>query len=186
MFPEISLNILDVVQNSVKAGAKLTTLECLVDTKADTLTVIIDDDGCGMTKEQVEAVTDPFFTTRTTRKVGLGVPFFKMAAESTGGSFDIVSEKGVGTKVTCIFVLSSIDRMPLGDMVTTVHMLVTQSGDMDLVYHYRVDDNEFTLDTREFKEILGTDVSFSEPEVSAYIKDFLKENTDEVNAGQEF
>ena len=109
-----------------------------------------------------------------------------MAAESTGGSFDIVSEKGVGTKVTCIFVLSSIDRMPLGDMVTTVHMLVTQSGDMDLVYHYRVDDNEFTLDTREFKEILGTDVSFSEPEVSAYIKDFLKENTDEVNAGQEF
>ena len=77
MFPEISLNILDVVQNSVKAGAKLTTLECLVDTKADTLTVIIDDDGCGMTKEQVEAVTDPFFTTRTTRKVGLGVPFFK-------------------------------------------------------------------------------------------------------------
>ncbi len=186
MFPEISLNILDVVQNSVKAGAKLTTLECLVDTKADTLTVIIDDDGCGMTKEQVEAVTDPFFTTRTTRKVGLGVPFFKMAAESTGGSFDIASEKGVGTKVTCIFVLSSIDRMPLGDMVTTVHMLVTQSGDMDLVYHYRVDDNEFTLDTREFKEILGTDVSFSEPEVSAYIKDFLKENTDEVNAGQEF
>ena len=186
MFPEISLNILDVVQNSVKAGAKLTTLECLVDTKADTLTVIIDDDGCGMTKEQVEAVTDPFFTTRTTRKVGLGVPFFKMAAESTGGSFDMVSEKGVGTKVTCIFVLSSIDRMPLGDMVTTVHMLVTQSGDMDLVYHYRVDDNEFTLDTREFKEILGTDVSFSEPEVSAYIKDFLKENTDEVNAGQEF
>ena len=139
-----------------------------------------------MTKEQVEAVTDPFFTTRTTRKVGLGVPFFKMAAESTGGSFVIVSEKGVGTKVTCIFVLSSIDRMPLGDMVTTVHMLVTQSGDMDLVYHYRVDDNEFTLDTREFKEILGADVSFSEPEVSAYIKDFLKENTDEVNAGQEF
>jgi len=186
MMPEISLNILDVAQNSVKAGAKLTHLECLIDTKADTLTVIIDDDGCGMTKEQVEAVTDPFFTTRTTRKVGLGVPFFKMAAESTGGSFDIVSEKGKGTTVTCVFILSSIDRMPLGDMVSTVHMLVTQSKDMDLVYRYKVDDAEFTLDTREFKEILGADVSFSEPEVSQYIRDYLKENTAEVNAGKEF
>ena len=184
--PEISLNILDVAQNSVKAGAKLTTLSCLIDTKADTLTVVIEDDGCGMTKEQVAAVTDPFFTTRTTRKVGLGVPFFKMAAESTGGSFDIVSEKGRGTTVTCVFVLSSIDRMPLGDMVSTVHMLATQSGDMDLVYHYRVDEKEFTMDTREFREILGSDVSFNEPEVSAYIRDYLKENTDEVNSGQEF
>jgi hypothetical protein len=109
-----------------------------------------------------------------------------MAAESTGGSFDIVSEKGKGTTVTCVFILSSIDRMPLGDMVSTVHMLVTQSGDMDLVYRYKVDDAEFTLDTREFKEILGADVSFNEPEVSQYIRDYLKENTDEVNAGQEF
>ena len=186
MMPEISLNILDVAQNSVKAGAKLTVLECLIDTKADTLTVIIDDDGCGMTKEQVEAVTDPFFTTRTTRKVGLGVPFFKMAAESTGGTFDITSEKGVGTKVTCVFVLSSIDRMPLGDMVSTVHMLVTQNGNMDFVYRYSVDGTEFVLDTREMRAILGDDVSFMEPEVSEYIREYLKENTAEVNNGQEF
>ena len=186
MMPEISLNILDVAQNSVKAGAKLVTLECLIDTEADTLTVIIDDDGCGMTKEQVEAVTDPFYTTRTTRKVGLGVPFFKMAAESTGGSFDIVSEPGKGTKVTCVFILSSIDRMPLGDMVSTVHMLATQSGNMDLVYHYRVDRSEFTMDTRQFREVLGEDVSFLEPEVSEYIRDYLKENTSEVNNGQDF
>ena len=186
MMPEISLNILDVAQNSVKAGAKLVTLECLIDTKADTLTVIIDDDGCGMTKEQVESVTDPFYTTRTTRKVGLGVPFFKMAAESTGGTFDIKSEPGVGTKVTCVFILSSIDRMPLGDMVSTVHMLVTQNGSMDVVYRYNVDGTEFVLDTREMREILGEDVSFMEPEVSEYIREYLKENTAEVNNGQEF
>jgi len=186
MMPEISLNILDVAQNSVKAGAKLVTLECLIDTGADTLTVIIDDDGCGMSKEQVEAVTDPFFTTRTTRKVGLGVPFFKMAAESTGGTFEILSEQGKGTKVTCVFILSSIDRMPLGDMVSTVHMLVTQNGNMDFVYRYSVDGTEFVLDTREMRAILGDDVSFMEPEVSEYIREYLKENTAEVNNGQEF
>jgi len=186
MMPEISLNILDVAQNSVKAGAKLLVLKCLIDTEKDTLTVIIDDDGCGMTKEQVESVTDPFFTTRTTRKVGLGVPFFKMAAESTGGSFDIVSEPGKGTCVTCVFILSSIDRMPLGDMVSTVHMLTTQSGRMDLVYTYGVDGKEFTMDTRQFREILGEEVSFSEPEVSEYIRDYIKENTLEINNGKEF
>lgn len=177
--PEISLNILDVAQNSVKAGAKLITLECCADTEKDTLTVVIDDDGCGMTKEQVDAVTDPFFTTRTTRKVGLGVPFFKMAAESTGGSFEIKSEPGVGTTVTCVFILSSIDRMPLGDMVSTVHMLVTLNENIDFIYRYRIDEREFVLSTKEFREILG-DVPFSEPEVSEYIKEYLRENTEEV------
>ena len=87
MMPEISLNILDVAENSTRAKASLVTIIVDVQTGADTLTVIIDDDGCGMTAEQVTAVTDPFYTTRSTRKVGLGIPFFKQAAESTGGSF---------------------------------------------------------------------------------------------------
>ena len=179
MMPEISLNILDVAQNSVKAGAKLVHLKVRADFAQNTLTVIIEDDGCGMSEEQVKAVTDPFFTTRTTRKVGLGVPFFKLAAESSGGSFDIRSELGKGTVVTAVFMLDNIDRMPLGDMVSTVHTLVTMNGHMDFVYEYSVDDRSFTLDTREFREILG-DVSFTEPEVSEYIRDYLKENTLEV------
>ena len=181
MMPEISLNILDVAQNSVKAGAKLVTLSVTAVHSTNTLTVIIEDDGCGMSQEQVEAVTDPFFTTRTTRKVGLGVPFFKLAAESSGGSFDIKSELGRGTVVTAVFMLDSIDRMPLGDMVSTIHTLVTMNGHMDFVYTYSVDDRSFTLDTREFREILG-DVSFTEPEVSEYIREYLKENTSEVTA----
>ncbi len=179
MMPEISLNILDVAENSVKAGAKLVKLDVDADTEKNTLTVVIDDNGCGMTEEQVARVIDPFYTTRTTRKVGLGVPFFKLAAESSGGTFDIRSVKGEGTVVTAVFMLDSIDRMPLGDMVSTVHTLVTMHEDMDFVYRYRVDKREFTLDTREFREILG-DVSFTEPEVSDYIKDYLKENTLEV------
>ena len=137
MMPEISLNILDVAENSVRAEASLIEIEVSAQTANDTLTVIIKDDGCGMTKEQVEKVQDPFFTTRTTRKVGLGVPFFKMAAESTGGSFSIISEPGRGTEVEAVFGLSHIDRMPLGDISSTIHTLVVFNEHIDFVYKYR-------------------------------------------------
>lgn len=182
MMTEISLNILDVVQNSVRAEAKCVEININVQKKADTLKVIIRDNGKGMSQVQLENVTDPFYTTRTTRKVGLGIPFFKLAAESTGGRFEILSEKGVGTKVTALFVLSHIDRMPLGNMVSTIHTLVTMNTDMDFIYTYTVDDESFTLDTRTFREILG-DVPFNTPEVSKYIKEYLSENEKEVNKG---
>ena len=122
--PEISLNILDVAENSTRAGASLVQITVDVQPDLDRLTVIIADDGCGMTKEQVERVTDPFYTSRTTRKVGLGVPFFKLAAENTGGSFSIESEPGKGTTVTAVFTLNHIDRMPLGDMTATIQTLI--------------------------------------------------------------
>lgn len=183
MMPEISLNILDVMQNSISAGSKLTYLYVTADNAADTLTVEIVDNGCGMTAEQLKSVENPFFTTRTTRKVGLGVPFFKEAAQITGGSFSITSEVGVGTAVKAVFKMSSIDRMPLGDMVGTVMTIVTMNPDIDFVYRYKVDEREFTLDTREFRAILG-DVPFSEPEVAAYIKEYLTENTMETEKGQ--
>lgn len=184
MMPEISLNILDIAQNSVKAGAKLVLIAVQADQTSDTLTVIIEDDGCGMSEEQLKAVTDPFFTTRTTRKVGLGVPFFKLAAELAGGSFDIASEKGKGTKVTAIFGLSNIDRMPLGDMCGTMHTLITMNGDIDFVFDYHVDDKGFVLDTREFRSVLEG-VPFNVPEVSQYIKEYLEENIQQTNNGKE-
>ena len=135
-----------------------------------------------MTAEQVSRVTDPFYTTRTTRKVGLGVPFYKFAAESTGGSFSIHSEVGVGTTVTAEFVISHIDRMPLGDMTETMRSLITLNGNIDFLYRYKVDDREFTLDTREFREVLGG-IPFDNPEVSEYIKEYLKENKEETDCG---
>ena len=179
---EISLNILDVAENSTRAGASLVTITVSADTAADRLTVIIDDDGCGMTEEQVAHVTDPFFTTRTTRKVGLGVPFFKYAAESTGGIFTIQSQPGVGTTVTAVFVLSHIDRMPLGDISSTIHTLVVYHPDTDFRYIYEYDGKSFTLDTREFREILG-DVPFDTPEISSYIMEYLTENKLETDGG---
>lgn len=184
MMTEISLNILDVAENSIRAGAPLTEISVRADKAADTLTVIIKDNGCGMTKEQIERVTDPFYTTRKTRKVGLGVPFFKLAAEASGGSFEITSEVGVGTVVKAVFGLSNIDRMPLGDMTGTIHALVTLNPAVDFLYTYEIDGRGFTLDTREFREILG-DVSFNEPEVSQYIREYLTENKAEVDAGEQ-
>ncbi len=180
---EISLNILDVAENSTRAGASLVSITVDADFPNDRLTVVIDDNGCGMTPEQVEQVTDPFFTSRTTRKVGLGVPFFKMAAESTGGSFSITSQPGVGTTVTAVFVLSHIDRMPLGDITTTIHTLVVYHPESDFLYRYKYNDRSFVLDTREFRQILGDDISFDTPDISAYIMDYLNENKLETDGG---
>ncbi|MCL2054670.1 MAG: ATP-binding protein [Oscillospiraceae bacterium] len=183
MMTEISLNILDIAQNSIRAEASLIEITVAADSSTDNLTVILKDDGCGMTDEQIAKATDPFFTTRTTRDIGLGVPFFKYSAELTGGAFTLLSTPGKGTEVTAVYKLSSIDRMPLGDMTETIHSLVVYNGHIEFLYKYSVDDRSFTLDTREFKEVLGEDVSFAEPEVSAYVKEYLTENKTEVDNG---
>ncbi|MBE5939399.1 MAG: sensor histidine kinase [Lachnospiraceae bacterium] len=182
MMTEIALNVHDVAENSTRAKATLVEISVLISQADDILTIIIKDNGCGMSEEQVRHVTDPFFTTRTTRSVGLGVPFFKMAAECTGGSFNIDSTIGVGTTVTAVFVLSSIDRMPLGDINCTIHSLITFNADIDFIYTYRFNDREFILDTRQFREILG-DVPLNSYEVSEYIKEYLAENKLDTDGG---
>lgn len=179
MMTEISLNILDIAENSVKAGATLTEISVTASHADNRLTVVLRDNGCGMDETQVAHVTDPFYTTRTTRKVGLGVPFFKESAELAGGSFELTSKPGVGTTVTAIYQLDHIDRMPMGDLTATMHTLITMHDEIDFLFLYRVDDREAVVDTREFREILG-DLSFKEPEISNYIKEYLTENIDLV------
>lgn len=175
MMTELSLNILDVAENSIRAGASLVEIQVAANTGKDTLSIIIKDNGRGMTKEQAARVEDPFYTTRTTRKVGLGVPFFKQAALGTGGTFSIESQLGVGTCVKAVFIYSHIDRMPLGDITATIHTLITYNTQTDFLYTYIYNDKSFILDTREFKEILGG-VPLDTPEVSAYIREYLAEN----------
>lgn len=182
MMTEISLNILDVAQNSIRAKASLVEIWVEVDTKADRLDVKIKDNGCGMSKEQLLKVEDPFFTTRNTRKVGLGIPFFKLAALSTGGSFRITSKVNEGTEVRAEFGLSHIDRMPLGDINSTIYTLIQGHTETDFRYVYRYDGREFVLDTRQIKEILGG-IPLSMPEVSEYIKEYLDENKRDVDGG---
>ncbi len=180
---ELSLNVLDIAQNSISAGATLVTVETVEDEAADRLTIRILDNGRGMTPEQVAHVTDPFFTTRTTRKVGLGVPLFKMAAEMAGGAFSIRSEVGRGTAVEASFQLSNVDRMPLGDMEDTLFMLIHMNPQLDFVYKRGKNGRSFTLDTRELRQILG-EVPLSDPEVGAWIKEYLREQLASLSEDQ--
>ena len=176
---ELSLNVLDIAQNSVSANASLVEIELIEDTENHELLIGIYDNGKGMTREQVENVRDPFFTTRTTRKVGMGIPLFKFAAEMTGGKLEIESEVGVGTRVRAYFKTDHLDFTPIGDMTSTIISLVTMNLHMDFLYRRKVDYKEFTVDTRQLKEILG-DVPLNEPSIALWIQQYINENTKQL------
>ena len=176
---ELSLNVLDIAQNSVSANASLIEIELTEDTKTNDLLIGIYDNGKGMTAEQVENVRDPFFTTRTTRKVGMGIPLFKFAAEMTGGKLEIESEVGVGTKVRAYFKTDHLDFTPVGDMTSTMISLITMNLHIDFLYKRKIDGREFTLDTRQLKEILG-DVPLNEPSIAMWIQQYINENTKQL------
>ncbi len=171
---EISLHILDIAQNSVTANASLVEITVNESKKANTLTVTVKDNGKGMSEEMVKKVVDPFTTGRTTRKVGLGIPLIKQAAELTGGSLSLNSALGVGTTLTAVFVLDSIDRQPLGNMAETMLGLITSYENVDFLYIHKSDDKEFLADTREIKKVLGG-ISLRETEVYLWLSEFLKE-----------
>lgn len=181
---ELSLNVMDVAQNSVRADAHLVTITVTESNAEDLLSISIADDGCGMTPEQVSQVIDPFFTTRTTRKVGLGVPLFKLSAEQTGGSFSIESEAGKGTITTASYHKSHVDMTPLGDINSTVSILIRCNPDIDFVYTRTIDDKSFTLDTRELREVLEG-VRLDTPDVLEWIGQYLEEQTQILYGGAE-
>lgn len=174
---EISLNILDIVQNSLKAGA--TRIGIFIDETETTLTFSVDDDGCGMSEAFLARVTDPFTTTRTTRRVGLGLPLLKMEAEMTGGTFSIQSrsEKEYtdhGTSVAAMFRKDHIDCIPLGDIVGTVCVLVSGIGEENILFEHRMPNGKVRLSTAEMREILG-DIPLASPEVVNWVREYLKE-----------
>lgn len=175
---ELSLNILDIAQNSVKARATRVKIE--INEDADTLSFAITDNGCGMEKDFLENVTNPFTTTRKTRKVGLGLPFLKMEAEMTGGTFEITSRsekeyEDHGTRVFASFNKNSIDFIPLGDIVDTICILIHGSENIDFDFSHKIGEKEITLSTAEMREMLGDDVPLSSPEVLAWVRDYLNE-----------
>lgn len=171
---ELSLNILDIAQNSVKAEASEITIS-LTEDESGMLTLEIGDNGCGMSEEMLSRVTDPFTTSRTTRKVGLGLPFLKLAAEQTGGEMSIDSKLGEGTVVKAVFDTKSIDFTPLGDIISTVTTLVMGSPDIDFLFTHKAPGTDVRLDTKELRAVLGDDVPLSSPDVIVWIKEYLKE-----------
>ena len=177
---ELSLNILDIAQNSIAAGASLTRIVVEESTVEKTLLIGIYDNGSGMTEDQVRSVQDPFFTTRTTRKVGMGIPLFKMAAEQTGGSFSIESQPGVGTRVEARFKTDSIDFTPLGDMASTISTIVCMNEDKDFIYTRAVDGEGFEFSSAEIKAILDG-VPLSEPSVMSWVEGYINEQTAQLS-----
>lgn len=170
---ELSHHILDIVENALEAGATHVEVRIVEDSKANRLTIEIADNGRGMDPETLARVGDPFFTTRTTRHVGLGIPLFKAAAERCNGSVRIHSIPGMGTRILADFERDHIDRAPLGDMVSTLMGILLARSQCRLTYCHQLDDRTFAFDTQEIHSILG-DLSLSHPRVRAWIQEFLE------------
>lgn len=176
---ELSLHILDITQNSIRAQAQLVNLVIVESLENNELTIIIEDNGCGISADMLHHITDPFVTTRTTRKVGLGLSLFKAAAEACGGYFEISSTPGVGTKVVASFMRDHIDRAPLGNMADTILTMVMSFGETDLNYEHNFNNQLFVFNTREIKETLEVE-SLNEPEILNWIREFVAEGLEEI------
>lgn len=177
---ELSLNILDIAQNSVSAGAKNILISLEEDEKG-LLTLIITDDGKGMDPEMVRTVTDPFCTTRTTRKVGMGIPLLKLASEQAGGSFSITSVSrdadpvNCGTTLNATFDTTSIDFTPLGNVIDTVIVLIQGHPEIDYLFLHSAPGGTVRLDTKELREVLGEEISLGEFEILDWIRGSLED-----------
>ena len=176
---EFSLYVLDITMNSVRAGAD--KIDISLAEKEGVLTFTVTDNGCGMTAEQVEKLTDPFFTTRKTRAVGLGIPFLRMLSMMTEGDVKITSKDKEnhpldhGTTVTATFGCEHIDFIPMGDLTGTLVTLIQGSPDVDFTYSHTRGDGEVRFSCREIREVLGGEISLSEPEILNWIRSNLDE-----------
>jgi hypothetical protein len=177
----ISDHILDILQNSVRAGATLIEIMVREEKSNDLYAVRIKDDGHGMTREKIQQATQPFFTTRTTRKVGLGLPLLKQNAEMCGGSLTIDSEPGKGTSVTAVFGYNHVDRPPMGDITGVLVLTIIGHDGIRFIYSHKTDEGEFELDTDSLHEIFE-DVPLRHPEVRGAISELIKGNLTAIGA----
>lgn len=182
MMRELADNILDIAQNSISARASLVSIEITVSHALGIISIVFTDDGCGMSPELVKTVAEPFTTTRTTRKVGLGLPLLRQTATMTGGEFAIESEIGRGTKVSASFGLAHIDRPPMGDVPGALFSLVLMNPTVDFLFVYDYDGERFAFDTREVRAAAAP-IPLDNPEISAWIKDCIYQEISQLHGG---
>lgn len=180
---DLSLHILDIVQNSIRAKASLIEIEVDEVPRKDQFTISITDNGNGMSAEELKRAVDPFYTSRTTRKVGLGLSLFKQNAEQAGGSFHIESTPGIGTKVTAMFGFSHFDRPIMGDLVGCLLILICSPDNVNYIFRHKTTSGEYVLDTREIKETLG-EVPIDHPDVRAFLKEMIAENLEQIHISE--
>lgn len=181
---EIALHLLDIAENSAAAESQTITIQVHEDLLNDRLTAVVIDNGRGMDAEMVQQVQDPFYTTRTTRNVGLGIPLLKLAAEQAEGRFSLQSEPGKGTRVEAEFRHSNIDRMPLGDLASTFLTVLISHPQIDWIFQYECTEKhgeirDFVFESAELKSELG-EIPLTEPEVLAFVRGMIEEGIDAV------
>ena len=166
---DLSLHILDIVENSIAAGANRVEIRVIEDTRKDILSVEIRDNGKGMSEEVLENAVDPFYTTRTTRRVGLGLSLLSQSAKEAEGNMTIKSKEDEGTTIYAYFKHSHIDRKPIGNMAETLIVLIAGNPDIDFLYEHRLNNRAYSIDTKDIREELG-DVPLSSPDVIEAIR----------------
>lgn len=181
---ELALHILDLVQNSIVANASLIEVEITALQDEDALLIVIKDNGKGMDEAFLKEVLSPFRTSRKTRKVGLGLSLFQLAANQCDGGLKIDSELGKGTRVEASFKLTHVDRPPLGDLAETFSGLIMMNPELEFMLRVTVDGSAFVLDTRELRAVLGEEVSLSEPDVAVWIRQYAEEGLSEITGGK--
>ena len=180
---ELSLNILDIAQNSIKAGATLVRIEIEIDRAKNGMRIAVIDNGCGMDEATLERVVDPFYTTRTTRKVGLGIPMMQENAEKTGGKLNIRSTEGEGTELTVTLDTKHIDCLPLGDLSGTLLSLILMHPDRpDFHFHGASPQGQCDVDTREIRQAAGN-LPLNEPAIAAWLQEAIHEEINPIFGG---
>jgi hypothetical protein len=170
---ELSLHILDVVENGITAGGNCIWIEVDEARKKDQLKIVIRDNGRGMPIEKQDNINDPFITSRTTRRVGLGLSLLSAATERCDGTLRVDTQPGKGTEIEATFRYNHIDRAPIGDMAATITTLIIGNPGIDFVYSHRIDGNDFSLDTREIREEME-DLSLSDPVVIQHLTETIR------------
>ena len=177
---DFSHYMLDIAENSVSAGATAVTIEFTYSVKNNLVEFIVEDNGCGMSEEAVKSVVNPFFTSRTTRRVGMGIPFLKQMAELCGGSINIESTLGKGTRISARFQVDSIDCPPMGDMASTLLSLIMRSPRIDWNYVQKTDKGEYAFSISELDEVLEKREEILIPEIALWIRDEMATGIREI------
>lgn len=171
---ELSLHILDIVQNSIQAGASMVSIDIIESIDKNSYSIQIEDNGKGMNDFEINQVLDPFYTTKH-KKTGLGIPLLQQHAIMANGSLQIKSKEGSGTIIKAVFQLNHIDRQPLGKIDKTLASIIRSNPSMDFVYTHQVNSEVFKLDTREIKTELDG-VPINSPEVLKFLEEMIREN----------
>lgn len=184
MMEELSLHILDLMENSLAAGASLLELKIIEDPAANWMVIELTDNGKGMSEGEAEAALDPFFTTHTTRRVGLGLPLFKATAQQCGGSLTLISQPGKGTRVVVTLELSHIDRPPLGDIGATIASILSREEPPEVYYYHQRGKKAFEFSTSWLKDQLG-DVLINLAPVLKWVQSHINEGLKALHGGED-